>query len=370
VARVLVLGLPATSVATVLLALRHRRANHKHVTRAAVRLLTEHPQAEELLRSHRRVLAAGFEHAVGKATARGCARALRGDDAVGVDLDRSLFRFAPDTATAASRVRALYRPAADGAGPDVGPARPAAPVDLDLRGERPATVTATNRGDVAATLVHLYRGGAAADLHAALGRYVEAAAARVPAYPGTLALVLDHSASMRGYGDREWAVLSQAAALRAVLERRCGRLVVVPVGGSADQPRGATDLATGVLDAVACGPDLVAVVSDGYENVRPGDLARVVATLPRVGVATPVVFCHSAFGHSDDLALRRPAPGLPERVFWHEEDFAPLVVWLLAQTRTGAADRWLRDALTARLAAVEGLLTAGTTGAVLEGSTR
>jgi hypothetical protein len=37
VVRLLVLGLPARTAATVLLALRHQRANHKHVTRAARR---------------------------------------------------------------------------------------------------------------------------------------------------------------------------------------------------------------------------------------------------------------------------------------------------------------------------------------------
>jgi hypothetical protein len=346
VARVLVVGLPATHVATALLALRHRRANHKHVTRAAIRLLTEHPHAEELLRTHRRVLVAGVEHGLGKATARGAARAVV-EGVAGRDLHRALLRFGRDDAVTIARIRALYKGA--------GALEPAVPplVDLDLDGARPDTVTATNRGDVAATLVHLYRGGPATDLAAALDRYVDAAAGRVPAYPGSLALVLDRSGSMRGYGDREWAVYSQAVALRMVLQRRCAKLVVVPVGGEGDQPVGSTDLATGVLEAVVHAPDLVAVVSDGYENVYPGDLARVVASLARVGVATPVVFCHSTFGHSDDLRLRRPVPGLPQRAFWHEEDFAALVLWLLAHTHTADARRAMHDALTQRLSHVE-----------------
>jgi hypothetical protein len=246
-----------------------------------------------------------------------------------------------------ARIRALYTG-------EVAPALPVPPLfDLDLDGTRPDTVTATNRGDAAATLVHLYRGGPAADLTSALDGYVDAAATRVASYPGTLALVADRSASMRGYGDREWALYSQTVALCMVLERRCAKLVVVPVGGDGDRPGGATDLATGVLDAVAHRPDLVAVVSDGYENVYPGDLARVVATLPRVGITAPVVLCQSTFGHSDDLALRRPAPGLPRRTFWHQEDFAPLMLWLLAHTRTAGAEQALRDALLQRLTAVE-----------------
>jgi hypothetical protein len=365
VVRVLVLGLPASHVATVLLALRHRRANHKHVTRAALRLLAEHPQAEELMRTHRRVLLAVVEHALGKATARGAARALIeggvAEQGPGPDLHRRLLRLAPDGAVAMARIRALYQGPASldqgTASPHQGQAAPALAVpelvDLDLGVARPGTVTATNRGDVAATLVHLYRGGPAADLESALDGYVETAAARVASYPGTLAFVLDRSASMRGYGDREWALYSQAVALRMVLQRRCTKLVEVPVGGDGDRPGGATDLAAGVLDAVAHGPDLVAVVSDGYENVYPGDLARVVATLPRVGIATPVVFCHSTFGHSDDLALRRAAPGLPQRAFWHEEDFAPLMLWLLAHSSSTNAEGALKDALMQRLAAVE-----------------
>ena len=54
VVRLLVLGLPARTVATVLLALRHQRANRKHVTRAALRLLFEHAEAGTLVRAHRR----------------------------------------------------------------------------------------------------------------------------------------------------------------------------------------------------------------------------------------------------------------------------------------------------------------------------
>ena len=65
-------------VATVLLALRHQRANHKHVTRAD-------PAAAARARGGGRFVAhappdgAGrcLEHALGKATARGVARALR-----------------------------------------------------------------------------------------------------------------------------------------------------------------------------------------------------------------------------------------------------------------------------------------------------
>jgi hypothetical protein len=68
----------------------------------------------------------------------------------------------------------------------------------------------------------------------------------------------------------------------------------------------------------------------------------------------PVVVCVATFGHSDDLLLRRPVPGLPQRPFWHEADLGPLVLWLLTNTRAAGAGAWPRAALTERLALVEG----------------
>jgi hypothetical protein len=132
-----------------------------------------------------------------------------------------------------------------------------------------------------------------------------------------------------------------------VLSRVCDRLEVIEIGGDERAPRGATDLATGVLDALATAPDLVAVVSDGYENLYPGDLARVVATLPRAGITTPVVFCHAMFTGGDDLSLRRPAPALPQRGFWHQDDFAELLPWMFGHCAAG--EPWLRETLRARL---------------------
>ncbi|MCP9947570.1 hypothetical protein [Actinomadura madurae] len=347
-ARVLTLGLPPGHVITVLLTLRRLRANHKHTTRTALRFVLEHPGADALIAARRPALLDCFEHALGTDTARGCARRIHGGDTGSDYLRRRLLRFLTAPAAAPGRVQALYGTTREPAHLPV-PDEPA--LALDTLRERPATITATNRGDIAATLVHLYRGGPSEDLYAALGRQVDQAARAFPRFTGTLALVLDASASMRGYGDRAWAVLSQAAALRMVLSQVCDRLEVIETGGDERAPRGATDLATGVLDALGADPDLVAVVSDGYENVFPGDLARVVAGMPRAGITTPVVFCHAMFTGSDDLALRRPAPSLPQRGFWHQDDFDELLPWMFGHCDAGAP--WLRAALHARLDALE-----------------
>ena len=381
-ARVLTLALPPAHVITVLLALRRLRANHKHTTRAALRFVLEHPHADTLIATRRPALLDCFEHALGKATARGCARRIAEGDTGSDYLQRRLLRFLTSPRAALTRVSALYQTIPTGPtgptglagrpgqaaqsgrntaacaaatpaaarrphGPPGPPGPPDPPLVIDTARERPRTVTATNRGDIAATLVHLYRGGPAEELYVALDGQISAVAAAYPRFEGTLALVMDASASMRGHGAREWALISQAAALRMVLSQVCDRLEVVEVGGDERVPRGATDLAMGLLDALSTGPDLVAVVSDGYENLFPGDLARVVATLPRAGVTTPVVFCHAMFTDGDDLTLRRPAPALPQRGFWHQDDFAELLPWMFGHCTAG--DPWLRRTLHDRL---------------------
>ncbi|MEV0995946.1 vWA domain-containing protein [Nonomuraea sp. NPDC050202] len=342
VTRALMFGLPPAYAITALLALRRLRANHKHTTRAIVTFVLEHPDADALIEARRPALIDCLEHALGKATARACARLVSEGGAGSAYLRRSLLRFTADPAAAIVRLRALYGPGTYGA-----PAPQEPPAPLDPVTEQPPIVTPTNRGDIAATLVHLYRGGPAAELRPALAGYVAQAARGLPRLAANVALVLDTSRSMRGYGEREWAVMSQAMALRLVLSEVCERLTVVETGGTAQAPAGSADLAGALLDALGPGPDLVVVVTDGYENHLPGDLARVAATLPRAGVTTPVVLCLAAFTRGDDLTLRDPAPELPHRPFWHQDDFAALLPWVFAHFGAGA--EWIRTAMLTRL---------------------
>jgi hypothetical protein len=168
-----------------------------------------------------------------------------------------------------------------------------------------------------------------------------------------MALVQDVSASTRSYGDREFCTLSQSVALQMVLQKCCNNLQVHAVGGDSDDdlpmPCGHTDLATGVLDALEDRPDLVAIVSDGYENLYPSDLDRVVAALPDAGIDTPVVFCHSKFTPADDLSLRNPAPNLPQLEFWHQEDFENLLVSLCLMVDSQASKAGLQEFLLQKL---------------------
>ncbi|MGW4241471.1 hypothetical protein [Nocardia sp. NPDC004722] len=339
--RALLFGLPPADVITVLLAVRRRRANHKHVTRAIAAFVLDHPDAELLIAARRPALRDCLEHALGKNTARACLRQILDGTTDSPELRRNLLRFTANPDRAVERLRQLYAPGTHGVPVLTEPIAP-----LEPTRDREPIVTVTNRGDIAATLVHLYRGGPATELGPALAGYVAATVRGLPPLHGHIALVLDTSESMRGYGDREWALLSQAEALRLTLAELCPQLTVIEVGAA---QTAATDLATGVLDALEAvaapahpAPDLVVVVTDGYENQLPGDLARVAATLPSIGVDTPIVLCQALFTGSDDRTLRDPAPALPHTAFWHQDDFAALLPWLFART-PGGAD-WIRTA--------------------------
>ena len=350
---------PADDVLTVFLALRRKRVNRKAVSRFILRYILNHPCAEDLAARRRPAVMDCIEHAVGRNVARGCVKEICAGN--GVDTthaDRHLLRFAYDRQRAASVLRSLYQKAE---------ARDLAKIErYDLCHRRfeparpddeqtPKTVTATNRGDIAATLIHLYRGGDNIELSDALERYIAHRAAGMPKFDGTVSLVLDLSASTRGYGEREFCCVSQSVAFRLVLEKCCDRLNVHAIGGTGDPPRpvGETDVASAVLEAVADAPDIVVIVSDGYENVQGGDLARVVASLERLQIDIPVVFCHSKFTQKDALDCRRPAQALPELEFWHEQDFEEVMCTLFSTPTGEAATALLRERLHAAVTSRE-----------------
>lgn len=339
-------------VVTVFLALRRERANHKHTRKAILNYILNHPQLEDLAIARRPAVADCLEHAMGKTVARQCARMLGSSTADEKYLHRHLWKFARNRDLVAKIFPLLYQKGINSI--SQGNYKSVNVVyreKLEKSEERPKTVTVTNRGDIAATLVHIYRGGKSQDLLDAMGVYVEKAGAKLPKIKGKIALVLDASTSTRGYGDREFALISQAVALEMVLKTNCEQLQTVYVGGEGYPPipQGSTDLAMALLKALEDKPDVVAIASDGYENADGGDLKMVVEALPGAGITTPIVFCHSKFSYADDLSLRNPVPNLEQLEFWHQEDFEELMLSLLCKlpgTNRADLQEFLQQKLT------------------------
>ena len=347
----LLVSTAADDVLTVFLALRRERVNRKSVSRVILRYVLNHPCVEDLAARRRPAVVDCIEHALGRNVARACAKALQSDEQKDrVYAERHLLRHARDPQRVGAVVRTLYQKAENRQLAQSRPYDSYPHTSASVQGTEekvPKTVTATNRGDIAATLVHLYRGGNNTQLLKAVDEYVERRAAGMPKFDGAVSLVLDLSQSTRGYGAREFCCVSQSLAFRLVLEQCCHQLHVHPVGGSGNPPwpSGDTDLAIAVIDALQDEPDLVVIVSDGYENVEGGDLARVLATLDRLDIKTPVVFCHSMFSGKDALDLRRPAQSLPELHFWHENDFETVLESLFATALGDASASFLRKRL-------------------------
>lgn len=350
-------------VLTVFLALRRVRANHKHTSRAILNYIFNHPYLEDLALQRRPAVVDAIEHALGKDIARACAKIICESVGNEVYLRRNLLKFAQNPQRVRAIVPFLYRHQ-----PTLTSVEGYTTVHkqytdkLEQQHDRPKTITATNRGEIAATLVHLYRGGASVELQQALDEYVESSARQLPKFKGKMALVLDVSASTRSYGDREFCTLAQSVALQMVIQRCTKKLHVQTVGGSGNlpMPEGSTDLATAVLDALETEPDLVAIVSDGYENLYPGDLESVVKALPAAGVQIPVVFCHSKFTNQDDLSLRRPAQ-IPQLEFWHQDDFEDVLLSLFLTATGAGGEECLREFLLEKLGNIEKELSVWTT---------
>jgi hypothetical protein len=117
-------------------------------------------------------------------------------------------------------------------------------------------------------------------------------AARFPFAYGRVGVLVDSSASLAGSRSQPLRPMATALAIRDLLRAAAGDVRVHYSGGRKYErlvtPRGDTSLARGLLALLEGGPDVVFILSDGYENRTAGRLAEVVARLPDAGIATPV----------------------------------------------------------------------------------
>jgi hypothetical protein len=117
------------------------------------------------------------------------------------------------------------------------------------------------------------------ELALALDRAAHRAVARSGARYGRVAAVLDASYSASGSSEKRRRPLAVALASSAFLRAASREYRAFWSSGVEDEilveARGATDLATPLLAALAWGADLVAIVSDGYENDPPSGAAEV-----------------------------------------------------------------------------------------------
>lgn len=139
----------------------------------------------------------------------------------------------------------------------------------------------------------------ASELEGWFGASARRAVRRAGASFGRVACVLDRSYSSSGSSEKRRRPLALAVALSRYLREASSAYAAFWTAPTENEllvtPLGATDLATPLLDALAWKPDLIVVVSDGYENDPPGAASEIVRVARERLGAPPVVHLNPVF---------------------------------------------------------------------------
>jgi hypothetical protein len=168
------------------------------------------------------------------------------------------------------------------------------------------------RYDPVRLYLYAFERGLDDELDAALDRRAEEAAARFPIHFDSIGVLVDASASMAGHATQPLRPMAVALALRDVMERACPRTTVRYCGGREEgrlvRPAGDTALAEALVSLLAKSPQVVFIISDGYENAPAGRVAEVVGRVRSLGDATPVYQFAPVFA-AEAGGLRSLSPG-------------------------------------------------------------
>jgi len=156
--------------------------------------------------------------------------------------------------------------------------------------------------------------GFSAEIMKALETKAQKAAQNFPARYEKVGVLLDASKSMAGDKTQPLRPIAAALAMRDMLQKTAKNAsCTISCGGEGDgalpRPSSDTDLATGLLDLLGGGPDVVFVLSDGYENRPAGRFAEVLAQAREIGINTPVYHINPVFA-AEVGSVRELAPDL------------------------------------------------------------
>jgi len=119
-------------------------------------------------------------------------------------------------------------------------------------------------------------------------------ARQLPVHFGHVGILLDSSGSMLGHETQKLRPISVALAMRDMLSCAGDKATVVNTSGQPApafqliEPSGETLLAPGLLELLHGQPEVVFVLTDGYENTTAGRFGEVVRTVREIGIETPI----------------------------------------------------------------------------------
>ncbi|MBW4618507.1 MAG: hypothetical protein KME17_03850 [Cyanosarcina radialis HA8281-LM2] len=178
-------------------------------------------------------------------------------------------------------------------------------------------------------------------LHLALEGSARLALQKAPLQVGRVAAVLDCSYSSSGSTEKRRRPLGVALAVHYLLQAAAEdyrAFWTIPVQDALQVvPRGQTDLATPLLEALTWEPELVVIISDGWENDPPHGAAEVLrvycSKLDPEGKRA-IVHCNPVF-NADDFSLRPLSPAIPTVGLRDAEDLPTMLGF--ARFASGAA---------------------------------
>ena len=171
------------------------------------------------------------------------------------------------------------------------------------------------------------------ELEKALDQSAARAFKRTPYKLGRVAAILDRSYSASGTSEKRRRPLAVAMAASALL-RQAGsscQAFWTPRGTEQSDvlayPGGQTDLATPLLAALRWKPDLIVIVSDGYENSPPGAATQIVkAFREKIAGAESVSVVHlNPVFDADHFAPKTLGPDIPTVGVRSAEDLLTMI---------------------------------------------
>ena len=165
-----------------------------------------------------------------------------------------------------------------------------------------------------------------------LNEAINAEAAQITALDAHVYFIMDASASMRGFGHREFNNIAIAMGLLKVFQKRIRKTEIAWIGGAPNkknafpEPIGTTSLAPALIKEIQQNTDLIILISDGYENVEQGDTAMVLAEIEKLGIKIPMLHIIPAFTERENIADRQPLVGSPTFLETGQRGF--LSTWL------------------------------------------
>jgi len=160
--------------------------------------------------------------------------------------------------------------------------------------------------------------GLTEDIVKAINIKGKALAKTLPFAYDKVAIILDDSQSMRGDVTAKLRPYAVAHATKDMLFFSGKKAHVFTTTGrdlatkdGIVKPRGDTSIAEALVRAIKIEPDVVFVISDGYENSPAGRFAETMKLVRGIGVHTPVYHINPVMSSDSKTGLRRLSPDVP-----------------------------------------------------------